>query len=184
MFKQFTSRLSMAEAAIFALIVLFGFGLTAASAAQIIFVPPHAPVVTIKAHPKHVKVGGSSTIIWSAQFATHGCTQTGDWSGQNEGVGGTYVTGPLSAGEHTYTLLCAGDQNRRGSGSVTVFAGKSVGSDDKNESSKDNATAAAPTAKPVCEYARPPAGCNWVGMQPFPNCSAAHLVCSGTGSVQ
>ncbi|MFA5840729.1 MAG: hypothetical protein WC847_00420 [Candidatus Paceibacterota bacterium] len=31
--------------------------------------------------------------------------------------------------------------------------------------------------RPVCEYMRPPAGCIWVGMKPFPKCNAAHLEC-------
>jgi hypothetical protein len=176
MFEKIVEKFNVPGAALFALIVLSTFGLTAASAAGVtVFVTPHAPVVTIKAHPRHVKVGQSSTIIWSAQFATRGCVQSGDWAGANEGVGGTYLTGPLTAGTHTYTLQCSGDQNRQGSGSVTVTAGNQGDGKDSKDSkeSKDNSKA----PKPVCEYMRPPEGCTWVGMKPFPNCGAAHLVC-------
>jgi hypothetical protein len=182
MFEKIVEKFNAPGAALFALVVLFTFGLTAASAAGVtVFVTPHAPVVTIKAHPRHVKVGQSSTVIWSAQFATHGCVQSGEWSGANEGVGGTYQTGPLTEGEHTYTLLCSGDQNRQGSGSVTVTAGSR---EDKKDSNEDRDSNKKPKGqKPVCEYMRPPEGCTWVGMKPFPNCGAAHLECTG-GSTQ
>ena len=110
---------------VFLLVLVFVFGIgyvsSVVSAAVLVFVSPRAPLIDIKANPRNVNVGSSSTITWSTNFVSHGCTKFGDWSGQDEGMG-TYVTGPLSLGTHTYGLSCFGHLNRPSSASVTVRA--------------------------------------------------------------
>ena len=85
------------------------------------FQTPPAPVVTISASPVSVPSGGISVITWSTVNATQGCTASGDWSGPQAETG-TYVTGPLTTGSHTYTLTCYGGLRRPGSSSITVTA--------------------------------------------------------------
>ena len=76
--------------------------------------PPPSPEILFTASPMTVAEGVSSTLTWTASYATS-CEASGDWAGPRP-LSGSVSTRPLSSNS-TYTLSCSG---AGGSASRTV----------------------------------------------------------------
>ncbi len=81
----------------------------AKTTAQIVRLQTPNVETTIQATPTTLKVGGATTLVWSARQA-ESCTPSGAWSGIS-GMEGTRIISPPAAGTYTYTLTCANGAN-------------------------------------------------------------------------
>ncbi|MBK9360585.1 MAG: hypothetical protein IPM99_05295 [Rubrivivax sp.] len=64
------------------------------------------PSVAITVEPTSIPVGGSATLRWTSGNATT-CSALGEWSGVRD-FSGALVVAPVTAGQYTYALSCAG----------------------------------------------------------------------------
>jgi hypothetical protein len=93
-------------------------GTSTTSMATLTTVLPTPPAPTLTLASSSISVGDSTTISWSADYATS-CTGTGSWSG-TLAANGSQKLSPAAAGTNTYTLECSNSSGTSPASAVTL----------------------------------------------------------------